>query len=321
MKQMRLYIILMILGFSVFVFPIDKIILDNPLDFDELMEKKNVFLKMCLDFDAADGYFYFLDTRFGMIFKVEEKSGKLVKTLSGKGQGPFELIAAERIRVKNKKVFILDRGFNGIKVFDLEGNGLKEIKFNHGVGRATFDVNQKDEIFLGRIDMEIGTFVSVYNLNGERVQSLIPVPNIKDFNKQTMDWYYYLRLDNQDSIYLLFYLSRRLARYNRKGNLLWNQPVKNEILDAFPNRDSVKRTSKKSINIRSSVFSIEVSPGNNVIVGHRSGGCLFSPSGKPMAIIKTSVDHNLGRIKVFDGKLVNLLTFGNTINIYRFKEE
>jgi len=258
-----------------------------------------------------------LDSRYGSVFKVEEKTGKLVKTISSRGQGPAEIQLGTSIRVRNNKVFVLDSGFNGVKVFDTEGNILHEIKFTVVVGMRNIDVNEKEEIFVGRFDMEKNTLVRVYNLKGEYLRSLAPFKNVDRVSKY---WYYYIRLDKTGNIYILFYLSRILAKYDGKGNQLWEVPVKNEILNKYPTGYEI--TGKgKSRNISMDIFGIDVTPQNNIVVGHVNGGCLYSPDGRLKYIITSEKQYNIGIFRVLENRLMNCLIFGKYFKIYPFKEE
>ncbi len=318
-KQIWLAIVFMVLGG--FLSAVERIQLSNPVEFGKMLDKNNVFLKMCLSFDAADGYFYFLDSKFGTVFKVEEKTGKLVKTISSKGQGPFELQNATALRVKNNKIFVLDGGFNGIKIFDTEGNNLNEIKLNVVISWRSIDVNDKEEIFLGRVDTEKKTLVSVFNAKGENLRSIVPVKKLKKDNQLSPHWYYNIRLDKSGNIYVLFYLLRKLAKYSSKGSLIWEKPIKNEILDRYPNNDRVWRGFENTVRLRISVFNLDTTPGNNVVISHIGGGCMFSGNGELKKLITLDNGFSLNRVKLLKDRLINLTLFGERISIYHYKEE
>lgn len=318
-KQIWLAIVLMTLGG--FLPAVERIQLAKPVEFGKMLDKNNVFLKMCLSFDAADGYFYFLDSKFGMVFKVEGKTGKLVKTISSKGQGPSELQHATALRVKNNKIFVLDGGFNGIKIFDTEGNTLKEIKLNVVISWRSIDVNDKEEIFLGRVDTEKKTLVSVFNEKGENLRSIVPVKKGVKISQLSPHWYYNIRLDKCGNIYVLFYLLRKLAKYSSKGTLIWEIPIKNEILDRYPNDDRVWRGFENTIRLRISVFNLDTTPGNNVVISHIGGGCMFSGNGELKKLITLDNGFSLNRVKLLRDRLINLTLFGERISIYHYKEE
>jgi len=303
-----------------FQFAVERIKLEKPIEFHELLEKNNVFLGTCLSFDLADGYYYFLDKKYGTIFKVKENTGKLIKTISSKGQGPGEIQIGMNIRVRGNKIFVLDRGFNGIKIFDTEGKIIKEIKFTFGLGMANFDINEKDEIFLARFDTYNKKLISVYNLKGDKLRSLITAKNGDDVSRLSRNWYYYIRLDKTGNIYLLFYQDRKLAKYDRNGNFLWEKPVKNKILDKFTNRDEL-RGEGSTIHMTRALFSLDVTPKNNIVIGHVGGGCLFTADGNLKYEITDEGGRNLGYIKIMGDRLINLLVFGQIILIYPFKEE
>ena len=321
MKKKQIWLATVLMIMAGFLSAVERIQLSKPVEFGKMLDKNNVFLKMCLSFDAADGYFYFLDSKFGTVFKVEEKTGKLVKTISSKGQGPFELQNATSMRVKNNKIFVLDGGFNGIKIFDTEGNNLNEIKLNVVISWRSIDVNDKEEIFLGRVDTEKKTLVSVFNAKGENLRSIVPVKKGVKINQLSPHWYYHIRLDKSGNVYVLFYLMRKLAKYSSKGNLIWEKSIKNEILDRYPNNDRVWRGSEKTVSLQMSVHNLDTTPGNNVVIGHIGGGCMFSGNGELKKLISFEDDSGLIHFRVLGDRLINLLLFGQEISIYKFKEE
>jgi hypothetical protein len=323
MKTKPIFLPIFLCILTVFQFAVERIKLSKPVEFEKLLEKNNVFLKMCLSFDAADGYFYFLDTKYGIIFKVEEKTGKLVKTISSEGQGPFELQNATAIRVIKNKIFVLDSGFNGIKIFDTEGNPVNEFKLNVviGMGMGNFDVNDKEEIFLGRFDSQDKTLVKVFNVKGKKLRSMAPVKNDKNINQLSSSWYYYIRLDKDDNLYVLFHLMRKLAKYDKKGKLIWERKIKNELLDKYPDDYELRRGSESTIRMRTYILCIDTTPRGNIIVGHMGGGCMFSGSGELKRLITLDNGFEIRRVKVYKDRLINLSLFGEKICIYQYKEE
>lgn len=322
MLKQRTIIFLLILTFVGSGYAVDKIELTNPIKFDRQLGKNNVFLKFCDFFDVEDTYFYFLDRHFSTIFKVEQETGKLVQTISSKGQGPQELQTPVNMRVVNHKIFILDSGFNGIKIFDTDGNFINEFRLDFVVGERNIDVNQKEEIFLGRPDQKNDTMISVYDAKGKKLRTLAPMKALKGVKRLNKAWYYTVRLDKDGSIYILFYLDRILAKYDKDGKLLWQSPIKNKLLDSYDKKDKVKGGKSGTINIKQRIFGIDITPGGNVIVAHAGGGSMFSPDGKLKNLLTTPGETwSLFEFKIFNNQLMNIAAFGQRVNIYQFKEE
>ncbi len=263
---------------------VETITRENGTDFESILADNNIFFKFFRDFafEPESDVLYFLDSNYAKVFKVEWPTGKLIKTISRKGQGPSELHIPFRMVVKNKKIFVLDRGFNGVKVFDYDGAAVGEFKLLHILDTSRhFDVNGADEIFLEKPDTENNTMVSVYNMKGEKLRSIIPIPGGKDAiadDRISRDQFV-MKLDDKGNIYLLFYMMRKLAKYDPKGNQLWEITLHNEILDEHPNTDTFERKGNHT-NRSYSVFDLEILPNGHVIVAHSGGGCILDESGK-----------------------------------------
>jgi hypothetical protein len=309
-------------SFIVFLIPAGKIIqLGQPAAYHDVLDNNNVFLKRCLSFDVYKEHFYFLDSHYCHVMKVEVNTGNLIRTISSKGQGPRELQRPLKIRVKNDKIFILDAAFNGIKIFDLEGKLIKEFKLTMILGHSYFDVTKSDEIVLARFDLSTKKFLTVFSLEGKKQRTLIQYNGKRSMNPLNPDWYYIVRLDNKGNSYLLFFLSSRLDKYNKEGKRLWSIPIENEILDTLPQTAKLNKDANKTIHHSRSIFSLEITEKNNAVVGHVGGGCLISPVGEYLATIYPDRRSNIFETKIFKNRLVNLLVFGHYIYVYDFKED
>lgn len=323
MRVRLFFFLLLILAISGLNFAVQTIELTNPEKFARKLTRNNVFLKFCDFFDVDGDFYYFLDRHFSVVFKVKKDTGELVKTISSKGQGPRELQDAVYMRLRNNKLFILDRGFNGIKIFDTAGNIINEFKLDVVVGERSMDVNGKEEIFLGRADSDTNSMVQVFDINGKKLRSLIPLKEIKGIAKLDKTWYYTIRLDKDGNIYVLYYLDRKLEKYDKEGKLLWEKPIKNKLLDQYPDDTKVKGGSKGQVYTNNQrVFGIDVTPNGNVIVAHAGGGCVFAGDGKLINLLTTpNEEWTLYQFKVFDDKLMNVTSFGQLVYIYHYKEE
>jgi hypothetical protein len=310
---------------------VEKIVLKGGTNFEEKLASNNVFFKYCRDFvlEPENNLVYFIDRFYGQIFKVELNSGKLLKTISEKGQGPAQLHDPISMKIKNKMIFVFDRGFNGIKIFSVEGKLIKEFRLNTGTlgsGR-NIDVNDQNEIFVGRIDSVDNTMVSIYDMTGRKVRSLIQFKK-KDVSMAKISRHQYLiKLDKKGNIYLLFYMMRKLAKYNNTGKLLWERDIKNEILDQYK-KDEYVKMGKETISKRWYIFDLDVTNNNEIIVGHAGGGCMFDEDGNLKNLILTEIKldgkpiyTNLGLFKIRGNVLMNILQLGKDIFHYKLEEE
>jgi hypothetical protein len=309
----------------------EKIILQDGINFEKKLADNNVFLKSCSDFEIEPekNLVYFLDKIYGQVFKVELSTGKLLKTIGTKGQGPKELMIPVSLRVRNDKIFVLDAGFNGIKIFNPEGNFINEFKLRSALmGKRNIDVNEKDEIFLGKIDYQTKTMVSVYSVKGKRIRSLIRYrgENRNNDMAKISRYQYLLKLDNKGNIYLLHYMLRKVGKYDKNGNFLWESDIENEILAQFPGNEFVKANGK-TISTQWYVFNLDVIENNDIVVGHAGGGCLFGEDGKlkKLLLVKNEIDGkeynvNLDLFKLRGNILMNILIDGKFIDYYKYKE-
>ncbi|MCP4216942.1 MAG: hypothetical protein GY765_19995, partial [bacterium] len=238
MKKM-LIVFLLLLGCSLHQLGVEEVSLTNRINFEEKMSKNEVFLKRCTAFDLnyAANRVYFVDKNYGHILVVELSSGKLVKTISSKGQGPAELHEPTSMRIRDGKIFVLDRGFGGIKMFDTEGRNLGQFRLKTIPWRWTrIDVNDKGEIFVGSLDRNDKSMVSVYDSKGTFLRALIKYKgtDLAKASRKKSGIQYFFKLDNDGNIVLLFYMLRQMAKYDAEGNQLWSVEIKNRILDEYP---------------------------------------------------------------------------------------
>lgn len=321
-RKKHIFIIFVSMIFWSTCFGGEKIQLNESIDLGKKMVSNNIFLNWCDHFDADDEALYFLDKNFSMVFKVDGETGKLIKTISSPGQGSFELQSCDYLRVQNKKVFILDRMFGGIKIFDTDGKGIKELKLSIPMNFLTMDVNEKDEIFFGFIDKKNNSMVSVYDINGKMIKSLIPLKN-KAITPLDKYYYYVVKLDKTGNIYLLHYMSRELEKYDPSGKLLWQKSLTNDALKRIENDETISEPAKGSLSVSNRhIFELEITPKNNIIIGHNGGGCLLSPNGDLKALfIMQKKFEDISTPRIQKNYLINLNNMGSYVFKYPFKED
>jgi hypothetical protein len=179
-------IALSLLMISVFGYSVETIVLKGGIDFEKQLSVNEIFLRNCRDFDMAPDkdLIYFMDSTYCHIFKVDMKTGKLLKTISSRGQGPSELMSPVSMTAKNNMLVVLDRGFGGIKIFAPDGKLINEFRVNNYIiGNRSIDVNDKNEIYLGVVDFNDNSMVSVYDMHGKKKRSLIRYKGDKDLKE------------------------------------------------------------------------------------------------------------------------------------------
>jgi hypothetical protein len=334
MKKPIVIMLLSLLVIPSSQFCVETIVLKDGTDFERRLADNDVFLKKCdyFEFLPEKNRVFFLDSTYCQVFVVEFSTGKLLRTISNKGQGPAEIQSPMGLIVKNNLIFILDRGFNGVKIFRPNGTMVNEFRFKSTLlGRRNIDVNDKNEIFVGKADYNDKTMVSVYDIQGNKIRSLIRFngEDKRDKDRYKISRYQYLiKLDKKGNILVLYYMLRKLEKYNAVGKFIWEADVKNKILDKFPRDEYIKRKGK-AVYRRWYVFNLDVTKTNDIVVGHVGGGCLFSEEGKlkkMITVMKMSrnlqkiLAVNLDRFKIRGNILMNVLLFGKSIYYYKFKE-
>ncbi len=312
-------VIVMVMVISAGILPVEKFYLKCKIDFAEKMAEKDVFLKSCFSFCADDQFYYFLSSHFCKVFKVEKSTGKLERTIGSRGQGPMELSYPIRVVVKNNKIYVLDEGYCGIKVFGKDGSQIKEFKLGFHPSNTTFDVNDQEEIFIGRFNSTQKHWITVIDNKGK---TRYIVKENRDISRYTKEFYSVLKLDNESNPILLFYMTRVLKKYNRDGKLLWKKPVKNELLDQYPDDAEVVR-GKGTLNINGvRVFDLCITPNNNIIVTHNGGGSLYDSNGNLKQLIYNPKNSEFEIYDtIFDNnQLVSVNQFGAVVPIFDFKE-
>ncbi|MCP4218407.1 MAG: hypothetical protein GY765_27470 [bacterium] len=320
MKRIAIVLILVFV-FASLQFGIEEITPTNRINFEEKMAKNEVFFKDCaaFDLDPATDRVYFLDKSYGHILVVKLSSGELIKSISSKGQGPAELHNPTSMRVRDGKIYVLDRGFGGIKMFDTEGKSSGQFRLRALTSHwARIDANSNGEIFVGDLNRNDKMMVTVYDPKGTVLRTLIKYKGedvAKAFTRKSRTQFY-LRLDNEGNIILVFYMLRQVEKYDPKGNLLWAGKLKNRLLEDYPAELDKYIDDGRIYQSTKHVFDVDVNEANEIIVGHAGGGSVFSPDGKitQSLVITTPYNEktiNVGLLlfRVRNGKLMNYIPF------------
>ena len=127
-----------------------KVELSDPLDYLELLVNNKVYPKYLCAVEHQGGFLYLLDRKICTVFKVNMKTGNLEKTIFSRGQGPAELMNPTSLKISNGRLYVQDRGFNGIKVAKLDGTFVTEFKVAGTFGDRNIEVNSKGEILVAK---------------------------------------------------------------------------------------------------------------------------------------------------------------------------
>jgi len=312
---------------SIHIFPIEKIILkeSESINFLEKMEKNEVFANYIIAVDVDDkNDFYFLDFKLRAVLRVDSKSGRLINSISSRGQGPGELSGPCALRVRNQMVFVADYWFGGVKIFNIKGDLLKE--FRTGLKIGWLDVNKKNEIFVREADTDLFPVISVYNTDGKRLRKVVgfPIKNMRDRDRIAfvLNRGFIFRLDSKENIVVLFIYKNIIRKYNKKGELLWEKKIANEIIKKHSNPRKPQYGKGGTIHLTRIGYHLEIDRDDNIIVGHRAGCMVFNKDGETINLIQREPVINFHLFKLYnnDRNLLLIVVGGGMINIFNYKK-
>jgi len=304
------------------IYPEEIIKLKNETDYLEKLVENGIYFKHIQDADYDNGALYLLDISLGNVIVVDFKTGKLIKTLFRRGQGPNELMLPRSIKVKNNKVFVYDEGFNGIKIADLQGNLIKEFKIRGIVGMRNIDVNDRDEIFVGEYNSQTKTYISVYDINGANKRWFIQIDPKANDKLPLERIHYKFKVDDEGNILILFNVLKELKKFSAKGELIWERIIKNEMLGMIKQKAKVEFTKKGAMHTSMFVFNLEITPDKNVLVGSVGGVNIYDSGGKLLKVITPEPPNNFIYIfKIIGNELLDISPAGKIIKTFDIKEE
>lgn len=316
MRKAMALIFLIIMTF--FAYAVEELILKDGVEISKRMEKDDVFFKRCMDLDTDGKYLYFIALTRGTVFKVELESGKFANTIGSLGQGPGELSFAVNMAVKNDKVFVVDQGFRGIKIFTTGGKLINEFKTRRVVRRIGIEVDDKDNIYLGELDLEENSMVTVYGLQGNKIKSLIK-HNLDPEDRNDIRLHEYrMDMDKKGNIYILFPVIQLIRKYTNNGRLVWENEIDNKLLGKKIAPGKYYYKGKEATYLSRGISDFEIMDNFNIIISHSKGGCILDENGKLKKLIITEPEliPYLDEIKSVDSKLINISNYKKNVIIF-----
>lgn len=309
-----------LLFFAVCLFPVDTIQLNSSsgIDFLKKMEAHDYFFGQIMEIDVAGSEFYFLDNKLKNVLRIDNRTGKLINTISSPGQGPFQLQSPSGLRVKNNMVFVSDMGFSGIKIFQPDGKPIKEFKTATLVFREPgLDVNAKNEIFLKCKDSKAYPAIFVYNMDGEKIRTFTSIKLEERTQKSyILNIQFTFKLDSEENVVVLFTTKKQIRKYDKSGTLLWEKELKNKIIDSFDTDPHWKFQENGAVHFNTSVYGMDIDRNDNIVIGHIGGGAVYDKSGKLVHLIRG--DTAMYNFRFYKDKLLHVAAAGYLINIHDF---
>jgi hypothetical protein len=259
-------------------------------DFEDQLEENEVFLRSVMGFEHDGTHLYYFDNYFSKIYKVRPGNFKLVKTISSKGQGPGEIAIGVAMCHNKGKLYVIDVGYGGIKIFDTEGRFIKQFKaMGLGFGPAMtskglIDVNEAEEIYFRCNVAGKGELISVYDDDGIRLRGLIPVAAEKDFRSSILRNKLIFKIDHAGNVIVLFNKLGILQKYDRVGNLLWSKDILQVLPKNERNIEGIKRTRDGGISFRVNFIGLAILEDDRIFASGEKTGILLSERGKVLGL-------------------------------------
>jgi hypothetical protein len=322
---MKRIVALLVFLMAAHMFPAERIILKDAesIDFLEKMESHDYFFKKIMGVDIDDEKnLYFLDAHLCTILRVDGKTGKLINSISRRGQGPGEVHFPFGIRVRNNMVFVTDAGFSGVKIFEKNGKLVKEFKTKSSALHFHLDVNKKNQIYVKQGSSDGSPNISVYNINGKLLRELVKFP-VKpgDRRGHLLNSQFVFKLDKEENLVVVFLLKKIIKKFNGKGELLWERKIQNEVYDKFKTDSKISFKPNGAIYFSTSIFGMDIDDNNNIVVGHLGGGIVYDEHGHVIHLIEFDPPGQLNQFLLFDHKLLHIIILGRRINIFDFNLE
>jgi DNA-binding beta-propeller fold protein YncE len=264
--------------------PIIRLQEGEAFDYAPLLEENEIFLRNPFGFEYDGTHFYYLDSHFRTIFKVKQDSFKLVKTISSRGQGPGEIAMGIALCYKKGKLYVVDFGYGGIKIFDTQGKFVKQFKVSgFGIGggmtsKSIIDVNANEEIYL-RCLYKKSSLISVFDSDGNRLRGLIPIKEAEDTGSHILKNRIIFSLDKNGNLIVLFTKYGQLEKYDPKGVRLWSRNILQDLPKKERNEEGVKRTRAGGIKYSVNFSGLAVSENGQIFASGIFTGLLLSEKG------------------------------------------
>lgn len=302
----------------------EKIILEESegLDIIKLMEDHQVFVSRIQDMDVDEnGDLYLLDDVSGNVVRMDLKTGFLVNKISSLGQGPAELMMPSVVRVRNKKVFVLSEGHNGLKIFSITGDFLGGFR-TEGVPRW-MDVDKNENIYVAEADKKSNPVISMYDAHGKKIRRpmifQLKREILEDKTKLIKHQSFKFKLDSEGNIIVLFDLLRKLQKATPEGIILWENKIENSVLRPFLKNEGTTYDSQGRVKITYLVNNFDLDQENNIVIGHVGGGCIYNQKGDLIGVLEIrTMGHRenppgLTRLKIIRDKLLGIYADGTAI--------
>jgi hypothetical protein len=179
-------------------------------------------------------------------------------------------------------------------------------------------VDDKDNIYLGELDLEENSMVTVYGLQGNKIKSLIK-HNLDPEDRNDIRLHEYrMDMDKKGNIYILFPVIQLIRKYTNNGRLVWENEIDNKLLGKKIAPGKYYYKGKAATYLSRGISDFEIMDNFNIIISHSKGGCILDENGKLKKLIITEPEliPYLDEIKSVDSKLINISNYKRNVIIF-----
>jgi len=284
--------------------------------------KENLLIKRVRGIETDNNNrLYLLNPKYGNVIVLDLNTGSLIKTISSKGQGPYELGEPRSFKIKNDKLYIADDLYGGVKIFSTEGEFVRSFKVNRLSSYCwRIDVDDLGNIYVPYFNFNEKKSVLILNESGEVKKAIITNPfmnadkSLEMFKNLIFDF----AIDPNLDIIIVYPLQRKIKKYNNNGFLQWEKviPIEN-IPKNWPKEITVSPDG--SVSRSPLIGKIYLNNRGDMIVSTIDRLIRFNGNGQ---IISNIFGLDLGyEIKWHNEKIIAYSVFGEGIEIFKFKEE
>lgn len=315
MFRVYIYLLVIIMATATSLFSQKTVVLSNFINVEERIERNEIFFKLTRGFDIEGKIIYAIESPTETIRKIDIETGRLIKTISRKGQGPGELMTPAKIRVSNGQIIIYDSQYVGFHIFSTEGTFIRSFKVKNNFSNWTyFDVDSKGNIYFNNLDPNSKTMVDVYSEQGKKLRSVIRNPKLDAKKDESIFDSYanWIKVDNHGNIFLVNAVLWEICKYTASGDLVWKNSFANEQLHRAKKNFPYEKI-KNRIGPVVFVSDFGFLEKGRIVIAHVNGGCICDSQGNLKYLVALSEDmypeyeHRcLGRIQCRGNQIFNL---------------
>jgi hypothetical protein len=181
----------------------------------ELEQKEIILAKVISASSDKDGNIYQIDMTPIKMLKYD-KTGKFLKVLAKKGEGPAEILLVNNIAIddQNSRMITVDMQKNSVLILDKDGKFIKQITLSGY--RYSANVNRFGEIFVANRPSKGQPIISKLDESYQETEKFFEYSGKGDFKNFSMKAFF-MDFDSAGNIYAAENLIHKINVFDRNG--------------------------------------------------------------------------------------------------------